>query len=272
MYTSALKYAVGIIMLMLSPFFVQAQMLDPVSFSLTDAPKQVEAGGVVEVTVQASIEGQWHLYSVANDPDAGPYPTQFSSANPGMSVAGQVQESEPSIEMDPNFNAELGWHTGEAVFTIPVAFKPGTEGSAMIDLEVLYQVCDDKSCLPPKTKSITQSVTVSGTADDPFRGFEESPEGGEEGISAEGSGDYKEGAASEAEQEASSGGTISGIGFGSDGIFSFLWIALMAGFAALLTPCVFPMVPLTVSFFSKQEKGRESRAVGQALGFGVAIV
>jgi len=174
--------------------------------------------------------------------------------------------------MDPNFNAELGWHTGEAVFTIPLAFKPGTEGSAMIDLEVLYQVCDDKSCLPPKTKSITRSITVSGTAEDSFRGFETSPEDKEEGVSAGGSGDSEEVTASEIEQETSSGGSISGIGLGSDGIFSFLWIALMAGFAALLTPCVFPMVPLTVSFFSKQKEGQESRAVGQALGFGIAIV
>ncbi|MDZ7681716.1 MAG: cytochrome c biogenesis protein CcdA [Fodinibius sp.] len=61
-------------------------------------------------------------------------------------------------------------------------------------------------------------------------------------------------------------------GYGSNGIFSFLWIALTAGFAALLTPCVFPMIPLTVSFFSKQKEGEGYRAIGQALGFGAAIV
>lgn len=268
-----LKYGVGIIILMLSPFLVQAQqMLDPVSYTISEVPEEVEAGAVFDVTVHASIDGQWHLYSIANDPDAGPYPTQFSSANPQMSVAGEIRETEPSIEMDPNFNAELGWHTGEATFTIPVAFKPDTKESAIIDLEVLYQVCDDSSCLPPKTKSITQSVTISGVADNPYQEFEESPESPEEEMSAEGSGDSEEVTASGVEQETSSGGSISGIGLGSDGIFSFVWIALMAGFAALLTPCVFPMVPLTVSFFSKQKEGQGSRAVGQALGFGVAIV
>ncbi|SHF40398.1 Thiol:disulfide interchange protein DsbD [Fodinibius roseus] len=272
-----LKYVVGIIILMLSPFLIQAQqMLDPVTYTVAEAPREAEAGAVIEVTVHASIEGQWHLYSIANDPDAGPYPTQFSSANPQMSVAGEVRESEPSIEMDPNFNAELGWHTGEATFTIPVAFKPDTEGSSMIDLEVLYQVCDDRSCLPPKTKSITQPITISGVADEPYRDFEEPSEStaGETGTSSNTPDDTGDLSDSSGEDETSTAGTITGssLSFGSDGILSFLWIALMAGFAALLTPCVFPMVPLTVSFFSKQKEGQGSRAVGQALVFGVAIV
>lgn len=270
MHTS-LKYVMGIIALMLSPFFVQGQMLDPVSYTATDVPEQIKAGAVFEVTIEASIEGQWHLYSIANDPDAGPYPTQFTSANPAMVIAGEVQESEPSIEMDPNFNAELGWHTSEATFTIPGAFKPDTEGSAMIDLEVFYQVCDDKSCLPPKTKSITASVDISGVADDPYQDFEETSENAVEQGTDE-SQNPSEAAPSSNEDETSSGAKITGSSFGSNSIFSFLWIALTAGFAALLTPCVFPMIPLTVSFFSKQNEGQGRRAVGQAFGFGGAIV
>src|SRR6056297_2529017 len=107
----SIKKLMGIIVMVLSPFFVYGQMLDPVSYSITDGPEQVKAGEVFEVTVKASIDGNWHLYSIANDPDAGPYPTQFSSANPKLAVAGEVQESEPTIEMDPNFNTELGWHS-----------------------------------------------------------------------------------------------------------------------------------------------------------------
>jgi len=255
----------GIIMVMLSPFFVQAQLLDPVSFEVVEAPNQVEAGATFSITVKASIEGKWHLYSIANDPDAGPYPTQFSSKNPAMAIAGDVSESEPSIEFDPNFETELGWHTSEATFTIPVAFRTETSSTSMIDLEVLYQVCDDKSCLPPKRKSITKSITVSGTADEPFTGFSES-------SNADASaGTSDEGASPEiSEQEDTS--TASGGGFGGDGIFSFMWLALTAGFAALLTPCVFPMIPLTVSFFSKQKEGQGKKPLGQAIGFGVAIV
>ncbi|MEL7834143.1 protein-disulfide reductase DsbD family protein [Fodinibius sp. Rm-B-1B1-1] len=256
--------------MMLSPFLVQGQMLDPVSYEVVDAPNQVQAGEVFEITIESTIEGDWHLYSIANDPDAGPYPTQFSSADQKLAIAGSIEESEPSIEMDPNFNAELGWHTGSATFTIPLAFQKELVGSQEISLEVLYQVCDDKSCLPPKTKSITHTISVSGVATDPYTDFEE---GGSEGssetaiLSETGADPETNTDNQQAEQ-----GQVAASNYNSGGIFSFLWIALAAGFAALLTPCVFPMIPLTVSFFSKQKEGQGAAAIGQAFGFGLAIV
>ncbi|WP_255233426.1 protein-disulfide reductase DsbD family protein [Aliifodinibius salipaludis] len=253
--------------MMLSPFFVQGQMLDPVSYSVVDAPDQVKAGEVFEVKVKASIDGEWHLYSIANDPDAGPYPTQFSSTSSDVAIAGELQESKPSIEMDPNFNAELGWHTKEATFTIPIALRSDVSGSSEVELEVLYQVCDDKSCLPPKAKSIVHTVSVEGVADNPYSNFGEG-NGGEDDQEQVQNNTEKQ----EAKEEGQSQGQIDTSGYSSGGIFSFLWIALAAGFAALLTPCVFPMIPLTVSFFSKQKEGEGTAAIGQAFLFGLAIV
>ncbi|HAW79290.1 MAG TPA: hypothetical protein DCX27_05960, partial [Balneola sp.] len=89
---------------------------------------------------------------------------------------------------------------------------------------------------------------------------------------------FVEGVADEIYEDAVGGATVSEGGssstrkgsFSDDGIFSFLWIAIVAGFAALLTPCVFPMIPLTVSYFSKQEDAK--RGISSALIFGVAIV
>lgn len=242
----------GIIIAMLSPFFVQAQLLDPVHFTVTEAPEQVQAGEVFDVTVQAEIEGKWHLYSVNNDPEAGPYPTQFSAPAEAVSITGDVSESEPVIEYDPNFETELGWHTGQATFTIPVAFNRAVLGTRDVTLDVLYQVCDDKSCLPPKTKTISYTVSVEGTAVNPYEGFDPTA------------------APPALEQEEQI--IVSNSGLAGGGLFSFLWLALMAGFAALLTPCVFPMIPLTVSFFSKQSTGRRRSALGPALGFGIAII
>ena len=258
----------GIIVMMLSPFFVQAQLLDPVTYEVTQAPETVKAGEAFEITVKATIEGEWHLYSIANDPDAGPYPTQFSSKNPKLQIAGDVSESEAVIEYDPNFDTDLGWHTSNATFTIPLAFQTDASGSSMIDVEVLYQVCDDKSCLPPKRKSITQGITISGVADQPYEGLTQDGSSGT-GASDDGGTPDETGGA---QVDESSAGTATGSGFGGTGIFSFLWLALTAGFAALLTPCVFPMIPLTVSFFSKQKEGDKGKAIGQAIGFGIAIV
>ncbi|TYP95582.1 Thiol:disulfide interchange protein DsbD [Fodinibius salinus] len=264
MKISTLKFFVGIAVMVLSPFFVQGQMMDPVSYSVIEAPEQVAAGEVFDITIEANINGKWHLYSIANDPDAGPYPTKFSSVSDKMAIAGNPTESEPAIEMDPNFNVELGWHTGEATFTIPIAFRKNVSGSAEVDLEVLYQVCDDEKCLPPQTKSITHSVNVSGVADMPYQKFG--------GVESANSNTSKDTSGSFKNKDATDNSSVKTSNVGGQGIFSFLWIALTAGFAALLTPCVFPMIPLTVSFFSKEKEGQGRKAIGQALGFGAAIV
>lgn len=261
----------GILAFAVSPFFVQAQIPDPVSFEVTSSPETARAGESFEVTVQATIEGEWHLYSIHIDPDAGPFPTEFSSGNPRMVLTDSVRESEAVRAFDPNFEAEVGWHSERATFTIPVAFRPGSqsEGSNVIDLQVRFQVCDDTSCLPPTTKTIARPITITDVAPEGERWAGFSADSMD--ASAAGAGQARPGGDTPGEAGPTRSAGTSG-GMASTGIFSFLWIALTAGFAALLTPCVFPMIPLTVSFFSKEGEGKGKRAIGQALGFGLAIV
>ncbi len=243
----------GIVFMALSPFFVYGQLLDPVDYRITNSPETAQAGEIFSVEVEATIEGDWHLYSVLNDPDAGPYPTTFSSGSTRMAVAGQVEESEAVIAFDPNFQTELGWHSNGADFKIPVAFRSELEGEQTIVLEVLYQVCDDVSCLPPKTKTIEASIVLDGVAENPYTDFEEIGET-EELVAFE---------------LTSSGGVP------LDDLWGYIWIAITAGLAALLTPCVFPLIPLTVSYFSNQgsgQKGEKKSNIGQALIFGLSII
>ncbi|HKK46860.1 MAG TPA: cytochrome c biogenesis protein CcdA [Balneolaceae bacterium] len=253
------KKVMGIIILMLSPFLVYGQILDPVSYSVTNAPKQVKAGEPFSITIKATIDGDWHLYAVHNDPDAGPFPTEFSSDNSKLSISGDISESKPFVEVDPNFNAKLGYHKGSATFQIPLTFNRSVTGSSMIALKVHYQVCNDKTCLPPKSKTITQAISVSGGSGDTTQAIQSSKKS-EPPASVTGN------------NSDTSNGTIAAGGYESKGFFSFLWIALTAGFAALLTPCVFPMIPLTVSFFAKQNEREKKKGIGQALFFGIAIV
>lgn len=238
----------GIALTVLSPFFVYGQLLDPVDYTVITVPDTARAGDVFDVTVAATIEGDWHLYSVLNDPDAGPFPTSFSSFSSDMAVAGAVTESDAEIAFDPNFNTELGWHSKRAEFTIPVAFRAELQGQQTISLEVLYQVCDDVSCLPPKTKQIEARVVLAGVSETPHTNFSE-PQIAEE----------------EFELTSSSG-------LPSDDLWGYLWLAITAGLAALLTPCVFPLIPLTVSYFSNQPGENKATGWGQAVIFGLSIV
>lgn len=248
----------GIALWALSPFFVYGQLLDPVDYRIINAPETAEAGEVFQVTVQADIEPPWHLYSVLNDPDAGPYPTTFSSGSTDMAVAGDVEETEAVIAFDPNFNTELGWHSGQPEFTIPVAFKSELEGPQTIVLDILYQVCDDRSCLPPKTKTIEADILLEGIAANPYTDFSEAVEGQGEIDQAD-----------EDSFELTSSSSVA-----SDSIWGFLWLAITAGLAALLTPCVFPLIPLVVSYFSNQGAGGSGKGTswGQAVVFGLSIV
>ncbi len=249
------RIALGIALLALSPFLVYGQMLDPVDYELIEAPETAQAGEVFYVVVEATIEGDWHLYSILNDPEAGPYPTTFSSGTNQMAIAGEIEETEAVIAFDPNFNTELGWHSDTAQFTIPIAFRSELEGSQNILLEVLYQVCDDRSCLPPKTKEISGEILLAGVVDNPFTDFP----------------DEDELAISQTEDfELTSDADVS-----SDNIWVFLWLAITAGLAALLTPCVFPLIPLVVSYFSNQggaQGGGKRTSWGQAIIFGLSIV
>lgn len=246
----------GIALLALSPFFVYGQLLDPVDYEISDMPETAEAGEVFNVTVEATIEGDWHLYSILNDPDAGPFPTTFSSGTSQMAVAADPTESEADVQFDPNFETELGWHSKSAQFVIPIAFKPDLSGEQTVLLEVLYQVCDDKSCLPPKTKQIEGVVELVGVSATPFTTFPE-----------------ENGTGSELSQSDEEFTFSSESGVASDSLWGFIWIAVTAGFAALLTPCVFPLIPLVVSYFSNQEGGESKKTSwGQAVIFGLSIV
>lgn len=274
-------------------------MMDPVSFTVTTAPDEVAAGESFEIVIEARIEGKWHLYSVNNDPDAGPYPTKFSSPAEILAIEGKVKESEPITGYDPNFDAELGWHAREATFTIPLSFSEAVQAGEVINLEVFYQVCDDKSCLPPKSKTITVPVAVAMSGGGATAASEavNTPPADEPAATNANNSDKKKGAVAndvneksemtgaepagtaqsepgqaDNKQESATIAAPATASSGAGGLFSFLWIAITAGFAALITPCVYPMIPLTVSYFSKNSEGNQPTAVSSAFTFGVAIV
>lgn len=156
----------GVFLWLTVPFVGQAQdMMDPVSFTLEEAPEQIVAGETLQVRVRAEIEDDWHLYSVNIDSNKGPYPTKFSSESKNFRIEGPIRESDPERAYDPNFEVELRWHSDRASFTIPLVYHgQNSTGETLIDLAVEYQVCDDNICLPPKTRYVTRKVNVVGSS------------------------------------------------------------------------------------------------------------
>jgi thiol:disulfide interchange protein DsbD len=224
-----------------------AQLLDPVTFTVGNVPTDVTSGQSFDASVETTIDGKWHLYAVNLDPDSGPIPTQFGVVSDGLlQLSGDVAESEPDLAFDPNFDAEVAWHTSEASFDVPVLVGELTENTIPVAaITVRYQVCDDRSCLPPKTKTLEVPIQrVDGLILADRQAEQEITVSVDEGVLVGG-----ESSASTPSPRLSPPDNND---LPESGWLAFIWIALTAGFAALLTPCVFPMVPLTVSYFTKQ--------------------
>jgi hypothetical protein len=106
----------------------------------------------------ATIEEGWHLYSAHVDPDVGPYPTAFYyDTIPNFIFKGKVEETEPHVEYDPNFEAELAFFSNKAQFWQYITVPAGKEFTVKGEIE--WMVCNDEMCMPPEYKDFTFTIT-----------------------------------------------------------------------------------------------------------------
>ncbi|WP_066220051.1 protein-disulfide reductase DsbD family protein [Formosa haliotis] len=225
---------------------VNSQILDPVSWS-TSVEKISDTE--YNLITKATIEIGWHLYS-QEVPEDGPIPTTFiyddSAGN--FTIEGNTTEGESLTVDDPVFGMKIKFFESEAIFKQNVKV---TSGTSTISGFVEFMVCDDTRCLPPTEAELEFNIKDQGNASSAQAHAPptemETDKALVKNIKAE-------------EKKAD-----------KKGLFSIFFIAFLSGFAALLTPCVFPMIPMTVSFFTKQSK---NKAVGikNAIIYGVCII
>ena len=242
-------------LILCAPAGAQTSADTPVHWSASLPGVALKAGARFEVRVAAKIDGNWHLYSTTQPP-GGPIATRFTllSGEP-FSIAGTVRQSPPKVVFDPNFNIDTEVYAGSAEFWVPVSIAASAgPGEYELRLQAYYQVCDDRSCLPPRGVPIPISVRiVPGTASaEESAAAVPAPAAPTQPGVAQGS--LASGAAAEVEAARSSG------------FFPFLWLAMTMGALSLATPCVFPMIPITVSYFTK------SAETNRASGLRLAIV
>ncbi|MEQ1921280.1 MAG: protein-disulfide reductase DsbD N-terminal domain-containing protein, partial [Pyrinomonadaceae bacterium] len=148
------------ILIVLSVLGAAAQ--NPVSWTLESESKgkPAVAGKAFKATLKAKVEAPWHLYAI-EQPDGGPIPTTITSAAPEIFVIdGKISSPKPITKFDENFKIDTKFFEKEASFEVVI--KPLT--AANVDdlaLNVRYQVCNENTCLPPKTVK----VTFAGTED-----------------------------------------------------------------------------------------------------------
>jgi len=210
-----------------------AQVYDPVTW---DFGYEKTGEKQYELVFTASIETNWHIYAM-DLPDGGPIPTSFGyDSVPGFRLEGKTYEVTKPVEvLDEAFGFRIKTFSDKAEFRQKIV---ALEPSFTVKGAVNFMACNNSTCSPPKDSEFEISVNEKST-----------------------------------EQTVASpvtGGETS-IPLTDRGLLRFFLISLLAGFAGVLTPCVFPMIPMTVAFFSQGSENR-TKSISKALIFGFSII
>ena len=157
--SSRLRTVLALTALIVAPLAAQEH---PISWVVVRPPARITQGAVVKLALRATIPQGWHLYSITQGP-GGPVPTTITTAaGATIALTGSIRSPEPDIAEDKNFGILTETYTDSATFTVPVtALAPGR---AKLALQVAYQTCTDRYCLPPTSDIVEASFEVTAAA------------------------------------------------------------------------------------------------------------
>lgn len=231
-----MKTAVITVLVILASFFSLFGQ-DPVTWKLKAKEEVLNAGSKLQAELVAEIEEGWYVYAIDQPEGVGPVPMRISlPENSGFQINGKIISAEPLSKFDQNFDIESRFFVGKVSFTIPLrALRE--ENSSNLILNVRYQSCNDTVCLPPRTVQVSILGELS-----------------KESILN---------SVSTAQEERK---------FDQVQFWGFLWLAITLGAVSLLTPCVFPMIPITVSYFTKNAANNMLKSLKMALVYSLGII
>lgn len=216
-------------------------------FDVRLSPPHPTVGQEVTLSIRATVKDPWHTFALDQDPDMAGTPTtiELTTVN-GLKETGPAfkPSAEPRIEY-PLDDIVQKVHFGEVTWSRRLML---TEPAAELGGSITFQMCSNGSCLPASTEEFELTLTAGKPGSDP----------GEPLAPTVVNGDPQ---ASDQQNPAN-----------KKGFFTFVLGAIVAGFVALLTPCVFPMIPVTVAFFLKQEEKKQGSSVRLAIIYSLSIV
>ena len=262
-----------------------AQMVDPVKFT---SKLEMLKGDEAQIVFSGKIDDGWHVYStdLGND---GPISATFNAVKmDGVKAVGKLTHKGNEIsKFDNMFGMKLRFFEGSVTFVQKIKF---TKPNYSIDCYLEYGACNDETCMPPT------EVTFKGNGKSPAVSEEEAAPAKAEEKTAETAKPEEAAEAAETEAEVAADTTaVAETAVGdttmtadlykpviselkayeenpADSSLLYIFLAGFAGgFLALLTPCVWPIIPMTVSFFLKRNKER-SKAIREAVTYGISIV
>lgn len=253
-----------------------AQIFDPVKWK--SAIKMTDATNGV-VTFTATVDAGWHVYGTQL-PAGGPEPTSVQWNNQGVKLVGGLTPSKAAHKQhDETFDMDLSWWTGSV--TLSQKFTV-TAKEYKIEGSIRYMACDDENCTPPKSESFSFKGTaaqapVAETVQAPIANAAPADTAATlaQPVAAVGAADSAVASPTHdqlwAPVTAIEGDNADVEDIADRSLWYIFWACFLGGLLALLTPCVWPMIPMTVSFFLKKS-GSRAKAITNATTYGLSII
>jgi thiol:disulfide interchange protein len=259
------KIRIAIVLVLLTGISgLQAQILQPVTWSFSH---QKVSDNTYDLKFTAQIDEGWSIYGL-DIPDGGPIATGFEFTPPeGFRFQGEMKAPKAVVKYDPNFDMELSMYSDRQV-TFVRTVQVTSEKPVTVRGELVFMCCDATSCLPPDyiefSFNLPGRAAAANATEAPADASVASDDASDNADSVAPAGDSEELTPQViySPDEASAAGRS---------FWAMFITGLLGGLLALLTPCVFPMIPLTVSFFLRNA-GNRARAVRDALFYGFTIV
>ncbi len=249
------------------------QILDPVDWTFSG--KHIDES-TVELSFDAKMEPKWSIYSQFID-EGGPVPTSiYFDESPNFELLGPAEEHSDHVKSGPDelfdgivvtkFQDEANFLQKVKIVQFPATIKG----------EVEYMTCDNERCLPPTTEpfefTITKDDVVVGSAnatptDEGAVAIGTADKGANQELYGLSPADLKM-----ADAPCNSANAQEVEAQKESNLWQIFGLGFIGGLLALLTPCVFPMIPLTVSFFTKQNSGGKSKGIFNAVMYGFFIL
>lgn len=218
-----------------------------VTWKLTVEPPAAPPGANVLVRMAGHIDNDWHLYSMST-PAATP--TKFQLAPSPAIAKFRALQPPPKRAFDANFNSDTETYEGDVTFLLELELqKDAPPGAVELTFSARYQTCNPKMCVPSKWAGAATLIVDPAATPAPLvipAGYSEPPV---------------------PEPTPSSAPAAP-----AEGLLAFLAVAFGIGLASIFTPCVFPMIPITMSYFLNRQSGGRRESIMQALVFCLGII
>lgn len=244
------------------------QNLDPVTWSLRMETPVAAPGDRAVAKLTARVQEGWHLYA-STSPQGKPIAMQLGVTAADGIASWQASQPQPDKQFDAFFNQESHWYEGEAEFWIELELSDAAQGAIPIEATIRYGACDATRCLPPKTRSAKATLTIGERAAaiaipadfEPVYLFD-TPAPKDSGRDV----------LIEAAATAGTAETGETVNPSDQGLIRFAAVAFGFGLLSIFTPCVFPMIPVMMSYFVSTQSGEKKASITQAVTFVAGVI